>query len=101
MSKAPPDGSRNSLVRPKPLLILREELVGEGLGYVFTELVTQVTLQDLSIPDVQYRWINKADRGPSLQRLKEEIREIRDVFLWQGSAPEASLHFFLLTSPIS
>lgn len=53
MSKAPPDGSRNSLVRPKPLLILGEELVGEGLGYVFMELVTQVTLQDLSVPDVQ------------------------------------------------
>lgn len=31
LSKAPPDGSRKSLVRPKPLLILGEERVGGGL----------------------------------------------------------------------
>lgn len=31
LSKAPPDGSRKSLVHPKPRLILRVELVAGGL----------------------------------------------------------------------
>lgn len=47
MSKAPPDGSRNGLMRSKPLLsILREELGREGLGRVVCwGLVAEVTLR--------------------------------------------------------
>lgn len=33
------------------------------MGCVFVELVTQVTLQDLYVPNVQSGWINKADLG--------------------------------------
>ena len=32
LSKAPPDGSRNSLIRPKPLLSILGEELGVGIG---------------------------------------------------------------------
>lgn len=48
---------------PKPLLILGVQVMGGGRDCVFGELLTWVTLQDLSVPVVKSGWMSMAERA--------------------------------------
>lgn len=89
MSKAPPDGSRSSVVHPKPPLILGEDLVGGGLGIRVCGAGDPGHAAGSFCPPAYSR---DGLISLMLQRLKEKIT---DVFLWRG---EASRHFILPTS---